>query len=93
VSQNIDIDVQFKDIKFILDSALNTLMETVASGEKIKLTGFGTFSSQTYRKKKVRNPRNPSEMMEVPEHVIPKFRAGKEFKDIVAGRVEIEKEN
>ena len=51
-----------------------------AGGEKVTLTGFGSF--QPYRRQagKRINPRT-GQLIQVPAKTVPKFRAGKQFKD------------
>ena len=70
------------------ESALNAFVETVEAalkkGEKIQLVGFGTFEV-TERKARVgRNPKT-NEEMPIPGGKAPKFKAGKQLKDVVKG--------
>jgi DNA-binding protein HU-beta len=69
-----------KDINEFLDMCLETIVGTVADGEKITFVGFGSFE---LRNRKARNGRNPQtgETMEIPSSTIPYFSAGKNFKD------------
>lgn len=74
-----------KDVGRVLDGVVDTIQETVAAGEEVKLIGFGVFES---RAKKVREGRNPhtGESIIIPAKTVPAFKAGQEFKDLVAGR-------
>lgn len=57
--------------------ALATVVErTVAAGEKVQITGFGTFD---LGKRAARSGVNPQtgEKIQIPEMLMPRFRAGK----------------
>jgi len=66
-----------------LDAVLATITETVARGDKVTLTGFGTFER---RRREARTGRNPQtgEEMQIPAQNSPAFKAGKAFKEAVA---------
>jgi len=66
----------------ILDQALETIKKTVAKGDDVKLVGFGTFSRG---KRKARTGRNPQTgaSISIPACKVPRFKAGKEFKEYV----------
>ncbi len=65
-------------------TALNAFVEIVAEelkkGEKVQLTGFGTFEVSTRAAREGRNPAT-GEAMEIKESRSPKFKAGKALKD------------
>lgn len=65
-----------------LDSLLEAVVKTVKKGGKVALVGFGTFSSG---KRKARTGRNPQTgaAIKIPARKVPKFSAGKSFKDAV----------
>ncbi len=65
-----------------LDSVVDGIVKTVKKGGKVSLVGFGTFSSGKRKARKGRNPRT-GEMIKIPARKIPKFSAGKAFKDAV----------
>jgi DNA-binding protein HU-beta len=54
---------------------------TLANDEEVTIAGFGTFSSRIRAARKGVNPRNPSEVIDVPAVKVPKFKAGKNLKD------------
>ncbi len=66
----------------VLDQALETIKKTVAKGDDVKLVGFGTFSRG---KRKARTGRNPQTgaSISIPACKVPRFKAGKEFKEYV----------
>ncbi len=55
--------------------------ESLAHDEEVTIAGFGTFSSRIRAARKGVNPRNPSEVIDVPAVKVPKFKAGKALKD------------
>ncbi len=65
-----------------LDSFIDGVVKNVKKGSKVALVGFGTFS---VAKRKARTGRNPQtgEPIKIPARKIPKFSAGKTFKDAV----------
>ena len=65
-----------------LDSLIDGVVKTVKKGNKVALVGFGTFSVS---KRKARTGRNPQtgEPIKIPARKVPKFSAGKTFKDAV----------
>ncbi len=65
-----------------LDSTLNSIKGALKKGQKVTLVGFGTFSVVKRKARKGRNPRT-GEVISIPAAKIPKFRAGKTFKDAV----------
>jgi DNA-binding protein HU-beta len=74
-----------KDADIILSAMLDVILDTVASGEKVTLVGFGTFEA---RDRQAREGRNPStgEPIKIPATKVPAFSAGKSFKDRVVGK-------
>ena len=66
----------------IVTAIVDTVMETVADGEKVTLVGFGTFEP---RERKAREGRNPKtgDKMEIPATTVPAFSAGQLFKEKV----------
>lgn len=66
----------------VVRATLQAVQGAVADGEKVTVTGFGTFE-QVHRPG--RDARNPStgERITVAESWVPKFRPGATFKDLV----------
>lgn len=63
-----------------LDSILEIIMDTVSSGERVTITGFGKFHSKRCSAKSCINP-STGEKMDVPAHVRCNFTCGKNFKE------------
>ncbi len=68
--------------KEILEGILESVMQAVADGDKVSIPGFGVFESKYRPAHSGRNPRT-KELVEIPAHTTPVFKAGKEFKDKV----------
>jgi DNA-binding protein HU-beta len=59
---------------------------TLVQGREVTIAGFGTFSARTRKGRMGVNPQNPSEPIEIPSVVVPKFKAGKALKDTLKGK-------
>ncbi len=72
-----------KDADAVLSAAVDAIIETVSTGDKVTLVGFGTFES---RERQAREGRNPStgKPIKIPATKVPAFSAGKQFKEAVA---------
>jgi DNA-binding protein HU-beta len=65
-----------------VNAVLDTIQETVASGDKVSITGFGVFEKQERAARTARNPATGA-AVKVPKTSVPKFRAGADFKAMV----------
>ncbi|MCJ7665079.1 MAG: HU family DNA-binding protein [Desulfobacterales bacterium] len=65
-----------------INSFTETISEALKAGDKITLTGFGTFQVSNRSARKGRNPRT-GEAIDIAAVKIPKFKCGKSFKDSV----------
>ena len=72
-----------KDVAIIVDTALETIVNTVASGEKVSLAGFGNFEVTERAARTGRNPQTGKEI-KIAAKTVPAFSAGKKFKEAVA---------
>lgn len=72
-----------KEAEAALDSLLGAIAQGLKKGEKITLTGFGSFKVS---KRKARNGRNPrtGETIKIKASKVPQFVAGKALKAAVA---------
>lgn len=66
----------------MLNALIETIVEAVASGDKVLLVGFGSFDSRDRAAREGRNPKT-GETMQIPAAVVPAFSPGKEFKEAV----------
>lgn len=75
-------DLSKVDAEKVLKAFIETVEDTLAKGEKIQLTGFGTFEVIERAAREGRNPKT-GESMSIPETKSPKFKPGKSLKDLV----------
>lgn len=61
---------------------LNTIRDSLKRGEKVVLTGFGTFMVRSRAQRKGRNPRT-GEVINIPARKTPGFTAGKALKKAI----------
>jgi DNA-binding protein HU-beta len=76
-------DVTKKETDAVLSAAIETIVEAVASGEKVTLVGFGSFEKRDRAQREGRNPKT-GETMTIAATSVPGFSAGKLFKEKVA---------
>ncbi|MEK7105232.1 MAG: HU family DNA-binding protein [Patescibacteria group bacterium] len=56
------------------------------NGGEVTIAGFGTFSARKRAGRKGVNPQKPTETIDIPAVVVPKFKAGKALKDSLKGK-------
>ena len=71
-----------KDAETAINATIDTIIKAVADGDKIQLTGFGTFEQRQRNARTGVDPRTGNSI-EIPASKVPAFKAGKGFKDIV----------
>lgn len=72
-----------KDAEAALNGFVAAVEETLVSGDKVQLIGFGTFETRERKARTGRNPRKPGETIEIPASKAPVFKPGKALKDAV----------
>ncbi len=65
-----------------VNAVIDTIQESVARGDKVTITGFGSFEKQVRPARTARNPATGA-AVKVPKTSVPKFRAGADFKAMV----------
>lgn len=73
-------DLTKKDVKTVVDKMLETVSSHLKQGDKVQLTGFGTFE---VRDRKARTGVKPgtTEKIDIPASKYPAFKPGKGLKD------------
>jgi len=71
-----------KDAEKAVNATIDTIIKAVAEGDKIQITGFGTFEQRQRNARTGVDPRTGNSI-EIPASKVPAFKAGKGFKDIV----------
>ncbi|QLQ10330.1 MAG: HU family DNA-binding protein [Nocardioidaceae bacterium] len=79
-----------KAAQHALESVLDTITREVAKGEKVAITGFGSFEKRVREARWVRNPRT-GDRIKAKKTAIPKFTAGAELKAVVSGAKKLPK--
>ena len=70
------------DAQKAVDAVSASISESLAKGEKVTWTGFGTYEVRTRAARMGRNPQTGAPM-HIPAGKTPAFRAGKSLKDAV----------
>jgi len=72
-----------KNIRITLDAITTTIKNQVANGEDIVIQGFGRFTTVEHKPKICHNPNNPDEIILSSISRKPKFKAARDFQQIV----------
>lgn len=77
-----EVNITKADCERVIDNTIEIIKKAVKKGDDVTLVGFGTF---TRSKRKARMGRNPQTgaAIKVPACTVPKFRAGKAFKEFL----------
>ena len=71
-----------KDSRAAVNALFEIVTDALARGEKVQVTGFGTFETAVRAARTATNIRT-GETIPVPETKVPRFKAGKALKDAV----------
>ena len=72
-----------KDTERVLNAAIDAISLALIRGEKVQLSGFGTFEAKDREARVGRNP-HTKEAIEIPATRVPSFKASKALKDNIA---------
>ncbi len=72
-----------KDTERVLNAAIDAITVSLSKGEKVQLSGFGTFEVKAREARVGRNP-HTKESIEIPATNVPVFKASKALKDTVS---------
>jgi DNA-binding protein HU-beta len=75
-------EISKKDVETVLDTMTEIITKTIHNGEKVTLTGFGTFRASKRAERIGINPQT-KEKITIPAMTLPKFTAGKALKEAV----------
>ncbi|WP_371576692.1 HU family DNA-binding protein [Streptomyces sp. NBC_01314] len=67
-----------------VDAVLDAIVRAVVAGDRVSVTGFGSFEKVDRPARYARNPQT-GERVRVKKTSVPRFRAGQGFKDLVSG--------
>ena len=72
-----------KDTERVVNACLDAITAALCNGEKVQISGFGTFEVKDREARIGRNP-HTKEAIEIPATKVPGFKASKTLKDTVA---------
>ena len=72
-----------KDAERVLNAAIDTITGSLVKGEKVQISGFGTFEIKDREARIGRNP-HTKEAIDIPATRVPTFKPSKALKDNVA---------
>ena len=75
-------DLKNKETEALLDAMTSAIADALAGGDKVAVTGFGTFAVSERKARQGRNPKTGA-AINIPASKAPRFSAGKGFKDAV----------
>lgn len=75
-------DLSKKDVESVLESFIDVVTSELSSGNKVTLTGFGTFRVSNRAARQGINPQTKAAIT-IPAMTVPKFTAGKTLKEAV----------
>ena len=74
--------IKKKDAEAVLSSAIESIIEALEDGEKVQISGLGSFEVKTRAERPGRNPKT-QETITIPASKYPVFSASKALKDAI----------
>lgn len=75
-------DMTKKDVEAVLECFMDEITKQLQQGNKVTLTGFGTFKVSNRAAREGINPQTKAKI-QIPAMTVPKFTAGKALKEAV----------
>ena len=69
-------------VQAVLDGIINSIGDSLKSGDKVSFVGFGTFEVSSRAARTGRNPQT-GDSIKIPARKVVRFKAGKQLKDNV----------
>ncbi|HJL61665.1 MAG TPA: integration host factor subunit beta [Pseudomonadales bacterium] len=69
-----------RDVDLAVHTIIEIMSESLASGDRIEIRGFGTFSNRYRKPRSVRNPKTGEVGIHKPGKYVPHFKPGKDLK-------------
>ena len=73
-------DISKKDAAKAVDAVFDSISESLKSGDKVQLVGFGNFEVRERSARKGRNPQTGQEI-DIPASKVPAFKPGKTLRE------------
>jgi DNA-binding protein HU-beta len=83
VAKVAEIGITKKQAAQIVDTVFGAIKDALASGDRVSLIGFGTFSVKERAAREGRNPRT-GKKIKIPKKNVPSFKPGKGLKESVS---------
>lgn len=74
--------LSLKDVELAVKTVIEQMSQTLATGERIEIRGFGSFSLHYREPRQGRNPKT-GETVELSGKYVPHFKPGKEMRERV----------
>ncbi len=81
----VEADLTKKDAEQLVEIVFESIIESLNSGEKIELRGFGSFRVRERNSRKGRNPKT-GEAVDIPAKRVAYFKPGKDLKELINGK-------
>jgi nucleoid DNA-binding protein len=78
----VKLDLSKKAVEGVIESLEEIITEEIRKGNKVTLTGFGTFKVSQRAAREGINPQTKAKI-QIPAMTVPKFTAGKSLKEAV----------
>jgi integration host factor subunit beta len=78
------VELTRKESEVIVETIFDSVVESLKTGDKVEIRGFGSFRTRERQGRVGRNPKS-GERVEVPPKTIPFFKPSKELRDVVNG--------
>ena len=75
-----DTGVSNRDAESVVNAVFKSIGDTIAGGEKVVVTGFGTFERKTRKARKGRHP-STGAVIDIPQKFAASFSPGKLLKE------------
>ncbi len=75
-----------KQVEVVVNTVLDGIKDALSREDKVEIRGFGSFRIRFRRAKEGRNPKT-GETVQVPPKKVPFFKAGKEMREMVDGKL------
>ena len=75
-----------KQVEVVVNTVLDGIKDALSREDKVEIRGFGSFRIRYRRAKEGRNPKT-GETVQVPPKKVPFFKAGKEMREMVDGKI------
>ncbi len=82
----------FRDVELAVKELLEQMADALATGDRIEVRGFGSFSLHHRPSRVGRNPKT-GDAVNVPDKYVPHFKPGKELRERVDNAARREREN